>query len=435
MSFRGTQVSKGNTQKGDSCSKLRNFYCDLCSANCTSATQLAQHFMGTKHKRKLRTTKSQEQNDGRRLSNFLKAHMEEKPIVGLEYVVEEKKGLSYEYSCQLCKVVNADLPTIVTHITDSLHTECYIKEHFTYLLPCSRDEAGKGMYAKVLSDAAVMIVKWQKEKEEIQDVLPGSDSKTSGASEDTPPSKPESGNFSHSKLSPNPSPVMVIDKSRESYRYNKMLQKTKSSNNDPPLAKRSRRSPGGDQDPLPTTDQISKHRSSHYNKSHAIRMDRTATQKLEFRTNDEFLEYLANFVISDDEDVLFIRTITQNCIKALTSFQEEDAERQKTGHQPEAPLEDTSRTAQEIPGILEDETESLQSGSETSLLKDNSNPPSDSIPKNEATDLFFNSIKNMDESEVVCVFQKLVATNPEFKDMDIPTVIRFLKDSGRLKKP
>ncbi|XP_040207292.1 uncharacterized protein LOC120937844 [Rana temporaria] len=417
MSLRREQVSGENTQKGASCSKTLNYYCDVCSVQCTSVVQLAEHVQGYKHNRILQSIKPEDENDGRQLGNFLKAHVKTQPIVGMEYVTEVKKDLQYNYSCQLCKVENANLKTIVLHLTESLHNERYIRELLTYLLPSSGYKAGEGMEdappskpesdgktCKAFEDAPPSKPesdgKTCKAFEDAPPSKPESDGKTCKALEDAPPSKCKSGNCSHSKLSPLP-----------------------------PLAKRSRRSPGGDQDVLPSMAHIPKDGSSHYNKSQAITMDCTATQELEFRTNNEFFGYFANFVISDDKDVVFIRTITQNCIKALKRFLEEEAKRKKTGHQPKASLTDTSRTARETPGILK----SHLSDFKTILLEDNSNPPSDFTPKNEATDLFFNSIKNMDESEVVRDFQKLVATNPEFQGMDIPSVIRFLKDSGRLK--
>ncbi|XP_040207290.1 uncharacterized protein LOC120937842 [Rana temporaria] len=275
----------------------------------------------------------------------------------------------------------------------------------------------------------------RKTRKVFEDTLPSKregDHKTRKAFEDTLPSKHES-RCSHSKWRPLSYREKGLDESHESHRYSKRPKVSKS--DDPPLAKRSRLSPEGDWDALPSRPHISKHRSSHY-ESQAIRMDcTTAVQELEFRTNEEFFNYVSNFVISNDEDAVFIRTITQNCIRAMTNFKVEEAERQKTTYHSETPLAHTSRTAQEIPDILENKMESHSWGSKTTLLKDTSNPPSESMPKNEVTDFFFSSIKNMDESDVVGVFQKIATTNPEFQGMDIPTVIRFLKDSGRLNKP
>ncbi|XP_040207294.1 neurofilament heavy polypeptide-like [Rana temporaria] len=555
MALSSPQVIEENTESD----KLQKYSCDICRNKCVTPGSLAQHLLSKKHRHQLKLSKSQEPNVANRLSSFMKAHMNEDPIVGLEYIIESKKDSSYTYTCQLCGLLICPLPTIVAHISHSKHTKCYISKHFPHLLP-QFEKFPKKDNVKSVRDAAVTILELQGNKKEIQEVLPEndgkmreasedtppskpesdgkmreasedtppskpesdgkmreasedtpppskpesdgkmreasedtppskpesdgktqgaskdpppskpesdgktqgaskdpppsksrsdgkmrvaikdpppskpesdgktrgaskdtrppkpesdvkmrvaikdpppskpeSDGKTRGASKDTPPSKPESdvkmrvaikdpppskpesdgkmrvaikdtppskpesdgktrgaskdtppsksrndgkmreaikdtppskpksGNLSQLKLSPLP-----YQEKRKSYRYNKVLQKFNS--NDPPLAKRSRRCPGGDWDVLPSTAHTSKHESSHYNKSHAIRRDCPAPQELEFRTNDEFFEYFANFVISNDEDVVFIRTITQNCIKALTRFKQEEIERRKTSH-------------------------------------------------------------------------------------------------------
>ncbi|XP_040207291.1 uncharacterized protein LOC120937843 [Rana temporaria] len=454
------------------------YTCFPCKITCSSAVNLCQHIIGSKHKTNLLLT--QEQDDANRLSSFLNAHMKEDPIVGLEYVMEVKQGSLYKFSCQLCGVVDVDLMKIVGHITDLNHIECYALKHYSHMFsplvpgisPNARGKALRKIAATIttlqgckkiqvkstsvggLTESALFPGGDGKTKKAAEDTIPSKpkrDRKTRKAFEDTLPSKRKGGRkkrrkavkdtlpskhksrSSHSKWSPLSYQEKSLYESHESHRYSKMPKVSKS--DDPPLAKRIRLSPEGDWDALPSRSHISKHRSSHY-ESQAIRMDcTTAMQELEFRTNEEFFNYVSNFVISNEEDAVFIRTITQNCIRAMTNFEVEEAERQKTTYHSETPLAHTSRTTQEIPDILENKTESHSWGSEMTLLKDTSNPPSESMPKNEVTDFFFSSIKNMDESEVVGVFQKIATTNPEFQGMDIPSVMRFLKNSGRLNKP
>ncbi|XP_040207289.1 uncharacterized protein LOC120937841 isoform X4 [Rana temporaria] len=457
--------------------KFQTYTCLPCNITCYSPVDMSQHVLGNKHKSYLHSP--QERDDANRLSSFLNVHMKKDPVVGLEYVMEVKQGSLYKFSCQLCGVVHVDLMKIVAHITDSNHIERYAWKHYGDLFPPLVPGVRPIARAKVLRDISVRIIKLQKKnrkkiknttvggltesalfpvsdsktRKSVEDTLPTTpegDNKTKTAFEDTLPSKREGdrktrkafedtlpykreSRSSHLKLRPLSYQEKGLDESHESHRYSKRPKVSKS--DDPPLAKRSRLSPEGDWDALPSRPHISKHRSSHY-ESQAIRMDcTTAMQELEFRTNEEFFNYVSNFVISNDEDAVFIRTITQNCIRAMTNFKVEEAERQKTTYHSETPLAHTSRTTQEIPDILENKTESHSWGSEMNLLKDTSNPPSESMPKNEVTDFFFSSIKNMDESEVVGVFQKIATTNPEFQGMDIPTVMRFLKDSGRLNKP
>lgn len=485
--------------QGEKCTKsidkFQRYVCTLCHITCCTAVSMCDHVNGNKHKSNLLP---QEQDDVNRLSYFLNTHMKKDPIVGLEYVMEVKQGSLYKFSCQLCGVVDVTLRKIVTHITDSTHMLLYAWQHHSDLFLPFDSDLQHIADAKVLRDISLKIILLHGRKEiqvinttvggptesalfpgsdrntrkAVQDTLPTTpegDGKTKRAFEDTLPSKREGdrktrkafmdtlsskregdgetrkafedtlsskheSRSSHSKWRPLSYREKGLDESHESYRYSKRPKVSKS--DDPSLAKRSRLSPEGDWGALPSRPHISKHRSSQYNESHATRMDcTTAMQELEFRTNEEFLKYLSNFVISNDEDAVFIQMINLNCIRAVTNFQVEETERQKTTYHSETPLVHTSRTAQEIPHILENKTESHLWGSETTMLKDTSNPPSDSMPENEVTDFFFSSIKNIDESEVVGVFQKIATTNPEFQGMDIPSVIRFLKNSGRLKKP
>ncbi|CAM5111260.1 unnamed protein product [Natator depressus] len=55
--------------------------------------------------------------------------------------------------------------------------------------------------------------------------------------------------------------------------------------------------------------------------------------------------------------------------------------------------------------------------------------------ENDVTTEFFNSVRNMDAAEVTATLQKIAATNPAFRGIDIPNVIRILTESGTLRAP
>ncbi|TFK01891.1 protein RMD5-like protein B [Platysternon megacephalum] len=68
--------------------------------------------------------------------------------------------------------------------------------------------------------------------------------------------------------------------------------------------------------------------------------------------------------------------------------------------------------------------------------------PQNSLPdslrtsyENDVTTEFFNSVRNMDAAEVTATLQKIAATNPAFRGIDIPNVIRILTESGTLRAP
>ncbi|XP_006113115.1 uncharacterized protein LOC102445275 [Pelodiscus sinensis] len=53
--------------------------------------------------------------------------------------------------------------------------------------------------------------------------------------------------------------------------------------------------------------------------------------------------------------------------------------------------------------------------------------------ENDVTTEFFNSVRNMDVTEVRATLQKIAATNTAFRGMDIPNVIRILTESGTIR--
>lgn len=55
--------------------------------------------------------------------------------------------------------------------------------------------------------------------------------------------------------------------------------------------------------------------------------------------------------------------------------------------------------------------------------------------EHDVTTEFFNSVRNMDAAEVTATLQKIAATNPAFRGIDIPNVIRILTESGTLRAP
>ncbi|MEE6513058.1 hypothetical protein FKM82_020497 [Ascaphus truei] len=60
-------------------------------------------------------------------------------------------------------------------------------------------------------------------------------------------------------------------------------------------------------------------------------------------------------------------------------------------------------------------------------------PPGFPLPKDEAN--FFASIKNMEVPEVMATLNNIAATNPAFRGIHVPSLMRHLSESGRLKTP
>ncbi|XP_073534562.1 uncharacterized protein [Phyllobates terribilis] len=60
-------------------------------------------------------------------------------------------------------------------------------------------------------------------------------------------------------------------------------------------------------------------------------------------------------------------------------------------------------------------------------------PPVLPILKNDVVKTFFESIKNMEVAEVVTTLNKITATNPAFKGIHVPSLVRYLTETGKLK--
>ncbi|XP_077125654.1 uncharacterized protein LOC143782267 [Ranitomeya variabilis] len=60
-------------------------------------------------------------------------------------------------------------------------------------------------------------------------------------------------------------------------------------------------------------------------------------------------------------------------------------------------------------------------------------PPVFPIPKDDIVKTFFESIKNMEVAEVVTTLNKITTTNPAFKGIHVPSLVRYLTETGKLK--
>ncbi|KAE8597503.1 hypothetical protein XENTR_v10016490 [Xenopus tropicalis] len=146
----------------------------------------------------------------------------------------------------------------------------------------------------------------------------------------------------------------------------------------------------------------------------------------EFKNNGDFLDYLKTFEIHNDEDASFICKITKNFTSALVNYQEQETKKKACQPSSDKNNKEHSKKPSDKPVFS-------PSASSSSLSTETySNPPS-IPPTNDATEVFFNSIKNMEASEVVSVFQKIAATNPAFKGIDIPSLMKYLQETGKLK--
>ncbi|XP_075442213.1 uncharacterized protein LOC142487220 isoform X2 [Ascaphus truei] len=153
----------------------------------------------------------------------------------------------------------------------------------------------------------------------------------------------------------------------------------------------------------------------------------------EFRENAAFLDY-KTFEIKNDDDASFISKITRNFTKALVKYREE-CKKEVCSTPADSTVEEPINVSAADRDVSSSSAFPTNVMHEIPLSATPNAAPHIPVSKNEATELFFKSIKNMDSSEVVNIFQRVAATNPSFSGIDIPSLMTFLRVNGRLKRP
>ncbi|XP_069586649.1 uncharacterized protein [Ranitomeya imitator] len=144
-----------------------------------------------------------------------------------------------------------------------------------------------------------------------------------------------------------------------------------------------------------------------------------------FKTIDDFMEYLRNFEIKNDGDASFVQQITKNCTNALMKYREEQTKTQTSSTLPSNSDPKRNKNPSDKARL-----------SSINLHKESFTPaqiPSFLLNSSVATESFFQSIKDMDASEVSDVLKRITDTNPAFQGINIPSLIKYLQDTGRLK--
>ncbi|XP_073443936.1 uncharacterized protein [Dendrobates tinctorius] len=132
-----------------------------------------------------------------------------------------------------------------------------------------------------------------------------------------------------------------------------------------------------------------------------------------------------NFEIKNDGDASFIQRITKNFTDALIKYREEQTKTQASSTLPSNSDPESNKNPSDKTYL-----------SSINLQKECLTPaqiPAIFQNQSETTDEFFKIIKNMDVSEVVVILKRITATNPEFQGINIPSLIKYLQDTRRLK--
>lgn len=207
-----------------------------------------------------------------------------------------------------------------------------------------------------------------------------------------------------------------------------------------------------------------------------VSMDLSECDPDEFLCNQELFDFLEKFKILNENDVQFISKVTEIFGSALLKYVIQDEAQKQTdsskmvankttgqllGHSAASANKKTDSASNysysqqsttskfnEKGSIGQRHPEKSQSrwssqmqnqkfpinekasGSTLASGQEDFNP---AFPDNETTAKFFDSIKNTDISEVIATLNRITTTNPAFKGVHVPTLIKHLGDTGKLK--
>lgn len=167
----------------------------------------------------------------------------------------------------------------------------------------------------------------------------------------------------------------------------------------------------------------------------------------EFTSQEELLSYLQSFEILNEDDAAFILKVTQTLTDALVEYRQQAASKkdlldnERNGEEAlERSTEQSELTSADISDSDTDYSCSRSAKKSLSIneedeLQNFSTGSLDTAYENNITTEFLNSVRNMNVEEVTATLHKIAATNPAFRGMDIPNVVKILTESGTLRRP
>ncbi|KAM7070205.1 uncharacterized protein M8220_000455 isoform 1-T5 [Acridotheres tristis] len=474
--------------------QVNPFYCNICKIWCSSALNLQTHFLGTKHKtieealkahgmvktdsclgkklntlvklpdfvktegclrKKVRTLAKlpdfvplePEKFHGQTLEDQLNTCKDSEPALGLNYIIEYRTNdnVPFLYECQLC-YFKTGLSNMFMHVCGSKHRLAYLRQHYPEIaqsdeVKCKGSELNKKVrqigltiekkegrkQIQVVTGVQTMRRKWQ------ESLAEDSPSKAKVQHVDVPPSNAEKTDDKDEKLTdPTQNENNVQEENEEGQEEQAKPDEQVEPNNAIESSK------DNNSERCETNIQ-----SEEENKE--AQQEFTANPE-EFTSQEELLGYLQSFEILNEDDASFILKVTQTLTNALVEYRQQAASKKghlDAGYTGEAALEySTEQPDQTSADITESDTDYSSSQSAKQFLPVNEDEPQnfstgslETAYENNITTEFLNSVRNMNAEEVTATLHKIAASNPAFRGIDIPNVIRILTESGTLRGP
>ncbi|XP_037982093.1 uncharacterized protein LOC119696428 [Motacilla alba alba] len=472
--------------------QINPFYCNICKIWCSSALNLQTHFLGTKHRtveealkthgmlktesclgKKLKTPGKladfesclgkkvktaaklpdfvplePEKLHGQTLEDQLNTCKDSEPALGLNYIIEyrTKDNVPFLYECQLC-YCKTGLSNMFMHVCGSKHRLAYLRQHYPEIAQ-SDEVKGKGSELNKKVRQIGLTIEKKEGRKQIQVVIgvPTMRRKwqESLSAEDSP-----------SKAKVQHVDVPLSNAEKTDNKDGKLTDSAQDENNVQEVnEERQKEQAKPDEKVEPNNAiEISQGNNSEWCETNkqSEEENKEAQQEFtadpeEFTSKEELLGYLQSFEILNEDDASFILKVTQTLTNALVEYRQQAASNKDhlgAGYNGEAELEySTEQPGPTSADINDSDTDYSSSWSAKQFLPANEDEPQnfstgslETAYENNITTEFLNSVRNMNAEEVTDTLHRIAASNPAFRGIDIPNVIRILTESGTLRGP
>ncbi|XP_063254145.1 uncharacterized protein LOC134551022 isoform X1 [Prinia subflava] len=464
--------------------QVNPFYCNICKIWCSSALNLQTHFLGAKHKTieealkahgMLETETSLEKEEktpakppdfvppdtekfcgpemlnGQTLEDKLNTCKDSEPALGLNYVIEYRTedNIPFLYECQLCNC-KTGLSSMFMHVCGSRHRLEYLKQHYPEIA-LSREVKGRGSELNKRVRRVGLTIEKQEGRKQIQ-VVRG-----------VPTVRRKLPKFFSEEDSPSKAKVQLVDApfseqtdaEQTDNKDEKLTDPTQDENDvqeENEERQKEQAKPDEKVEPNNAVESSEDNNSERCETNKELEEENKEAQQEftanpeEFSSQEELLDYLQSFEILNEDDASFILKVTQTLTSALVEYRQQAASNGgclDAEYNGETALEYSTEQPGPTPADITDSgTDYSSSQSAKQFLPANEAEPQDFSTgswevafENNITTEFLNSVRNMNAEEIAATLHKIAASNPAFRGIDIPNVIRILTESGTLKGP
>ncbi|RMC15714.1 hypothetical protein DUI87_07917 [Hirundo rustica rustica] len=377
------------------------------------------------------------------------------PEFGLNYIIEyrTKDNVPFLYECQLC-YCKTGLSSMFMHVCGSKHRLAYLRQHYPEIAQ-SDEVKGKGSELNKKIRQVGLTIEKKEGRKQIQ-VVTG-----------VPTMKrkwPEflSAEDSLSKVKVQHVDVPCSNAEQTDNKDGKLTDPTQDENNVQEENEEKQKEQANPDEMVEPNNAIESSKGNNSERVKSMSTETVLSCKLlsstenlsqeftanpeEFTSQEELLGYLQSFEILNEDDATFILKVTQILTNALVEYRQQAASNEDqldAGYNGETALEysteqpgptsaeiadsdtgySSSRSAKQFLPVNEDEPQNFSAGSMETAYENN------------ITTEFLNSVRNMNAEEVTATLHKIAASNPAFRGIDIPNVIRILTESGTLRGP